>query len=105
MENLNCHSYIVSDQMSNLFFEVEGQLPDAKEEILKRISRYQQKPLMERLEFRLRRRLQSYIAVYSRLDPHLDQMITETLDAIQSESPDAEEKTNQAIATLKQGFV
>ncbi len=105
VENLNCHSYIVSDQMSNLFFEVEGQLPDAKEEILKRISRYQQKPLMERLEFRLRRRLQSYIAVYSRLDPHLDQMITETLDAIQSESPDAEEKTNQAIATLKQGFI
>ncbi len=105
VENLNCHSYMVSDQMSNLLFEVEGQLPDEKEEILERISRYQRKPLMEKLEFRLKRRLQSYIAVYGRLDQHLHQRITETMNAIQSESPDAEEKTNQAIAALKQGFV
>ncbi len=105
VENLNCHSYMVSDQMSNLLFEVEGQLPDEKEEILERISRYPRNPIMEKLEFRLKRRLQSYIAVYGRLDQHLHQRITETMNAIQSESPDAGEKTNQAIAALKQGFV
>jgi len=60
---------------------------------------------MEKLEFRLKRRLQSYIAVHGGLDQHLHQKVTETMNAIQSESPDAGEKTNQAIAALKQGFV
>jgi len=63
IENLNCHSYIISDQMSNLLFEVEGQLPDKKADILERISNYQQKPPTKKLEFRLKRRLQSYIGV------------------------------------------
>ncbi|MFP3975470.1 MAG: radical SAM protein [Dehalococcoidia bacterium] len=105
VENLNCHSYIISDQMSNLLFEVEGQLPQDKEKILERISRYQQKPLMEKLEFRLKRRMQSYLAVYGDMDQDLQQRINEAMNAIQSESPDAEEKTNQAIAALKLGFV
>ncbi len=105
MENLDCHSYLISDQMSNLLFEVEGQLPDKKEEILESISLYQQKSLMEKLEFRLKRRLQSYVAVHGGLGQNLHQRITDTLDAIQSESPDAEEKTNQSIAALKQGFI
>lgn len=105
IENLNCHSYIISDQMSNLLFEVEGQLPDKKADILERISNYQQKPPTKKLEFRLKRRLQSYIGVYGRLDQDLNQSITEAMNAIQSESPDAQDKTNQAIAALKQGFV
>ena len=105
VENLNCHSYIISDQMSNLLFEVEGQLPGKKEEILERISRYQQKPPIEKLEFKLKRRLQSYIAVYGILDQHLHQRVTEAMNAIGSKSLDAEEQTNQAIAALKQGFV
>jgi len=105
VENLDCHSYLISDQMSNLLFEVEGQLPDEKEKIMESISLYQQKSLMKKLEFRLKRRLQSYVAVHGGLDQNLHQRITETLDAIQSESPDAEERTNQSIAALKQGFV
>ena len=105
IENLNCHSYIISDQMSNLLFEVEGQLPDKKADILERISNYQQKPPTKKLEFRLKRRLQSYIGVYGSLDQDLNQSITEAMNAIQSESPDAQDKTNQAIAALKQGFV
>ena len=91
--------------MSNLLYEVEGQLPDKKEAILERISRYQQKTLMEKLEIRLNRRMRSYIAVYGGLDTALHQMVTETMNAIKSKSPDAEEKTNQAIAELKQGFI
>ncbi len=105
MENLNCHSYLISDQMSNLLFEVEGQLPGKKERILERISSYQQKPPIEKLEFRLKRRLQSYIAVYGSPDQNLHQSVTEAMNAIKLKSSDAEEKTNQAIATLKQGFV
>ncbi|MFC2035977.1 radical SAM protein [Chloroflexota bacterium] len=105
VESLNCHSYLISDHMSNLLFEVEGQLPDEKGKILESISLYQQKSLMEKLEFRLRRRLQSYVAAHGSLDHNLRQRITKTMDAIQSESPDAEERTNRSIAALKQGFV
>ena len=105
VENLDCHSYLISDQMSNLLFEVEGQLPDEKEKILESISLYQQKSLMEKLEFRLKRRLQYYMVTHGLPDQNLHQIITETLDAIQSESPDAEERTNQSIAALKQGFI
>jgi histone acetyltransferase (RNA polymerase elongator complex component) len=105
IENLNCHSYIISDQMSNLLFEVEGQLPDKKDRILEIISRYQQKPPIEKLEFRLKHRLQSYIGVYGSLDQHLYQKVDEAMNAIKSESVDAQEKTNQAIAALKQGFI
>lgn len=43
IENLNCSSFVASDQMSNLLFEVEGQLPEDKEKILKEIIKYQQK--------------------------------------------------------------
>jgi radical SAM superfamily enzyme YgiQ (UPF0313 family) len=105
VENLNCHSYIISDQMSNLLFEVEGQLPDKKADILERISRYQQKPPLKKLEFRLKRRWQSYIGVYGSLDQDLNQKIIEGMTAIRSESPDAQDKTEQAIAALKQGFI
>jgi len=105
VENLDCHSYLISDQMSNLLFEVEGQLPDDKEKILKTISLYQQKPLAEKLEFRLKRRLQYYMATHGLPDQDLNQRITETLDAIQSESPDAEERTNQSIAAFREEFI
>lgn len=105
VENLDCHSYIISDQMVNLLPEVEGQLPQDKGKILERISRYQQRPLMERLEFSLRRRMKSYVAVYGRIDQEIQRKIDSALEAIHSESPQAEEKTNKAITALKKGFV
>jgi len=105
IENLNCSSYLASDQMSNLLSEVEGQLPQDKEKILEVIRKYKNKSPMERLEFRLKTRLRSYRGVYGRIEPELNQKIQEALEAIRKESPDAETKTNQAISALKEGFV
>jgi hypothetical protein len=105
IENLECHSYLVSDQMSNLLYEIEGHLPDEKEEILKRIAQYQQQPLMQKLEFGLNRRMQSYIAVHGSMDHDLQEKITIAVNAIKTNSTDARDKANQAITALKQGFI
>jgi hypothetical protein len=57
IENLNCNSYLVSDHVSNLLGEIEGQFPKDKPAILKILAVYQQKPLHERLKIQLERRL------------------------------------------------
>jgi len=105
IESLNCSSFVASDQMSNLLFEVEGKLPGDKEKILEAIKQYKNKSFMEKLKFRLEHRLQSYLGVYGGLAPELNQKIQEAQESIQKESPQAEAKTNQAIAALKEGFV
>ncbi|MBI2979747.1 MAG: radical SAM protein [Chloroflexi bacterium] len=105
IENLNCSSYVISDQMSNLLFEVEGQLPRDKERILGEISKYQQKPPMEKLKFRLNRRLRSYLGAYGVMSQELNRKVAEALESIQKEAPEAESKTNQAISALKDEFI
>ena len=35
IEKLDCNSYLISDHMANLLWEIEGQLPDAKNSLLK----------------------------------------------------------------------
>ncbi len=64
IENLECHSRIVSDHMINLLQEVEGELPEDKEKMLAVISRFQALPPEERANFKLGRRL----GIYNRLD-------------------------------------
>lgn len=105
IENLSCNSYLVSDQMSNLLFGIEGQLPYDKARILKVIGQYKAKPLHQRLSFRLGQRLRSYLGVYGGLDPELSQLIEEAQDSIQHESPDTELKTERAISALKESFI
>ncbi|MDP2736046.1 MAG: radical SAM protein, partial [bacterium] len=105
IENLDCDSYVVSDQMSNLLFEVEGQFPQDKERVLREINHYRQKQPLEKLKFRLNRRLRSYLAVYGGLSPEMDRKVSEALESIAKEAPEAESKTNQAISALKDGFV
>lgn len=105
IENLNCNSYVISDQMSNLLFEVEGQFPKDKERILREINQYRQKQPLEKLKFRLNRRLRSHLAVYGGISQELNQKVSEALESIENEAPEAESKTNQAILALKEGFV
>lgn len=101
IENLNCSSYVISDHVDNLLFEVEGQLPQDKEVILKVIARYKVMPPMEKLEFRLKKYLSSY-RVYGSLNPQLIQTIQEAWESIQKESPDAEGKVEKAISALEE---
>lgn len=64
IESLTCHSNIVSDHIINLLQEVEGKLPEDKEKMLAVISRFQELPPEDRVNFKLGRRL----GVYNRLD-------------------------------------
>jgi hypothetical protein len=64
IENLNCKSYFVSDHITNLLQEIEGQLPDDKDKMLAIINRFQSLPDEERQNFRLGRR----IGIYTTLD-------------------------------------
>ncbi len=105
IENLNCQSYVVSDQMSNLLMEIEGKLPEDKRAMLEIISKYKAMPLLERLEFRLKRRLGSYLSVYGGLGDGLRERVEAAFNSIESEAPDAEEKANEAILALKQDFI
>lgn len=105
IENLDCNSYLASDQMSNLLWEIEGQLPQDKQQMLATIAQYRAMALVERLEFRLRRRLSSYLSVYGGMDEDLRERVEQALQSITSESPDAEAKVETAISAIKQGFI
>lgn len=105
LENLQCRAYLVSDQMANLLFEVEGQLPQDKERMLQVIARYRHKLPLGKVAFRLRQRLQSYLAVYGCLSPELQQQVQEAWEALQQERPEAQAKADAAISALKEGFI
>jgi len=105
IENLHCRAYITSDQMANLLYAVEGQLPQAKEQILEAISEYCQMSPRKKLTFRLRQRLLSFLAVYGALTPELEEKVQEARQALQQEKPEAGAKVDAAIAALKEGFI
>ena len=105
IENLNCHSYLASDQMANLLWEVEGRLPQDKHIMLNTISGYLSMSLMERLSFCLERRRRSFFSIYGSLPPEVQEAVGRAASAIKSESADAAEIVGEAIVTLKQGFI
>jgi hypothetical protein len=105
VSNLRCDSYLVSDQMSNLLYGVEGQLPGDKEKILQVIDAYLQRPEIERLAFRLTLRRRSFLAVYGSFPEPLEEKVALAWDAVRREAPDARERVDAAIAALKEGFV
>jgi radical SAM superfamily enzyme YgiQ (UPF0313 family) len=105
VENLNCNSYIISDHAANLLPEVEGQLPQDKDQILSEIGKYLNSPLMERLKFRLKRRLITYRAIYGAITREISEKVSLAFDEIDKESPKAELKTDEVISTLKRGYI
>ena len=105
IENLDCNSYLASDQMVNLLWEVEGQLPQDKPAMLDAISRYLSKSPVERLRFCLERRRRSFAAVHGVLPPEVQQEVQRATEAIEAESPDAADRVNSALAVLKKAFI
>jgi len=63
IENLDCRSNFVSDHITNLLQEIEGRLPDDKEQMLAVIDRFQSLSAEERQNFRLGRRIGIYAAL------------------------------------------
>ncbi len=105
IENLDCNSYVVSDQMTNILTEIEGQLPQDKGKLLTIIEQYKAKPLMERLEFKLGKYSGSYcdyLDAQGRFDLQLERLIQEAHKSIQNSYPDAETKVDRAILAIKE---
>jgi radical SAM superfamily enzyme YgiQ (UPF0313 family) len=105
VENLDCNAYLVSDQMSNLLWEVEGWLPEDKPKILAAIQKYLQMPPADRLRVQLERRLSSYLAVYGQLAEKVAAKVNLARESLQKEAPDAPGKVKDALDALKQGFI
>lgn len=64
IQNLNCHSNVVSDHITNLLQEVEGRLPDDRDLMLTTIEKFRALPAVERANFTVGRR----VGIYYRLD-------------------------------------
>ena len=105
IENLDCDSYVASDQMSNLLWEIEGKLPEEKGAMLKAINEYKAMLPAERLNLRLERRLRSYLAVYGRLDQSVNEKVQQAFESVQKDSPDMGARVDEALSALKNGFV
>lgn len=105
VENLDCTAYLASDQMVNLLWEVEGQLPEKKQEMLGTIAAHLSKEPMERLAFCLERRRRSFYSVYGGLPPEVQEKVQRAAEAINCEAPDAAEKVRVALDILKESFI
>jgi len=69
IQNLNCRSRFVSDHITNLLMELEGDLPAARNSLLAIIDRYLTLPDAERENFRMGRRVGVYGKLADRDDP------------------------------------
>lgn len=105
VENLNCNANMVSDHMANLLWEAEGKIPEDKKDILNIIDHYLGLPEIERLRFRFRRRLLSYLQIYGTLSEELQPVVAEAQEALQASCAETAYKVDRAIDALKQGFI
>ncbi|MFQ5826451.1 MAG: radical SAM protein [Dehalococcoidia bacterium] len=104
ISSLHCHSYVISDQMSNLLGDAQGKLPQDREKMLGVINEYLRAHPGERMRRRLKSRAAAYINVYGTLG-ELEAKVEEALRCLDSESPEAAQKVEEAILALKERFV
>jgi biotin synthase-like enzyme len=102
IENLDCHSNLVSDHITNLLQEIEGKLPEDKEKMLAAIARFQSLSPEERQNFRVGRRL----GIYEQLDDLNNQYKHDTVvHAIQKLSDNGNQVDDETIYSLMERFV
>ena len=101
IQRLEVTSYLASDHIENLLQEVEGQLPEDKESMLRCISRYLAMPPEERLNFRLGRRTGFYTGLDDASNPYKRHRIEQLLKSMRDRGEDIEE----VIFNLKKRFL
>jgi hypothetical protein len=101
IENLNCQSYFVSDHITNLLQEIEGQLPQDKEKMLAVIDRFQSLSAEERQNFRLGRRIGIYATLDDLVDPGKHSLVAQAVAKVAKEG-----KVDEAIIySLMERFI
>jgi len=102
IENLDCHSYFVSDHITNLLQELEGKLPDDKDKMLAAIARFQSLSAEERHNFRVGRR----VGIYNELDDMEDEQKHKLAEhAIEKLSDDGKQVSDEMIYHLMERFI
>jgi len=102
IEHLDCHSYFVSDHITNLLQEVEGKLPVDKDKMLASIAKFQSLSPDERANFRVGRR----VGIYTDLDDMYDWRKYSTVEqAIKKLSHDGNQVDEETIYTLMKRFI
>jgi len=101
IENLQVTSHLKSDHILNLLMDVEGKMPEDKENCLNIINKYLSLPDEERLNFKVGRRT----GLYNRLDDLNDNYkhakIEQAIEHLRAQGSDVEE----AIVKLKNSFI
>jgi len=93
IEHLECHSNYVSDHITNLLQEVEGQLPQDKEKMLASIDRFRSLPPEEKLNFRVGRRVGMYTELDDLNDLPKRQAVEQVVHRLSRGSNEIDEKT------------
>jgi biotin synthase-like enzyme len=102
IENLDCHSYFVSDHITNLLQEVEGKLPEDKEKMLATIARFQSLSPEEKHNFRVGRRVVIYTYLDDLYNSHKHDLVEH---AIQRLSSDGNQVDDETIYALMERFI
>jgi len=102
IEHLDCHSYFVSDHITNLLQEIEGQLPQDKEKMLASIARFQSLTPEEKHNFRVGRR----VGIYDQLDDLYNLRKHNIVEhAIKKLSNDGNQVDEETIYSLMERFI
>ena len=92
IENLTCHSNLVSDHVTNLLQEIEGRLPEDKPRLLEVIDRFQGLTPAERSNFILGRRAGYYNELDDMKDATRRSAVERMLDSLCQKAGDLDEK-------------
>lgn len=101
IDNLQVTSYLKSDHIVNLLAEVEGKMPEDKQECLNVVNKYLSLPEEERLNFRLGRRMGYYERLVDLADGHKHYKVGEVIKHIKVDG----ESVEKVIFRLKDGFI
>ena len=102
IEHLDCHSYFVSDHITNLLQEIEGQLPQDKEKMLAAIARFQSLSSEEEHNFRVGRRVGIYTYLDDLENSHKHNLVEH---AIRRLSDDGKQVDDETIYSLMERFI
>jgi biotin synthase-like enzyme len=95
-------STLLSDHILNLLSDVEGNLPEAKERMLKVIDAFLALPAEGKLNFRLGKRAGIYQTMEDMSEPLLHRQVTELIARLEAQAPGGVEG---AIARIKETYL
>jgi hypothetical protein len=102
-------STVISDHILNLLEEVQGKLPDEKEEMIGVIDRYLTLPEERRLQFRVGRRLGYYRTLTDLQDSALLSRVNQIIDQVGrpdgQEEPKSPEEVERVIHGLMENYI